>query len=272
MGGASADVSHYPLSDVTAELETAAEGGATIAGLAQLLRARAPELVVQIEADARQPELMGAWGLSANRDPSQPELAITHPAILSAIGILAGGVDMGGEAVHAGLMHTYGYLLSNLETPFGFKHERYTEGSIAKALGLEPHDLLSPSPPRGTLLSNLTEVVHQVTAPESGLAVDRFIEHAPASDLTIQTDLVAFPNPDEVKGTHLLIYSLRLGEAPRRRITAFPAEPWVRGKLIDRAKNASGRDDTPIRLRYNARLPDGGGLTFVGSISFGSGV
>jgi hypothetical protein len=193
----------------------------------------------------------------------------THPAIRDAIGQLA-GVDMTGDAVHAGLMHTYGYLLSNLETPFGFKRERYTSGSIATGLALEPRDLLSPWPSEGTLLSNLSAIAGDIAASRSDFARDRFVEHAPAHELTLQTDLVAFPNADEIKGTHLLVYSLQHGTAPQQLITAFPVEPWARGKLLKRAKKAADRSDLPIRLRYNARLPDIDPEQLVGTLKFES--
>src|SRR6185312_10106073 len=65
--------------------------------------------------------LLSLWGRSRNVDEFV-EQAIVHPAILRVIGQLT-GVPMRGRIVHAGLEHTYGYLFSLIETPFGYKRE-----------------------------------------------------------------------------------------------------------------------------------------------------
>ena len=61
--------------------------------------------------------LLALWGRSVNADENTGE-TIVHPAILAAIGALA-GVPMRGRFVQAGLQHTYGYLFSLIDTPYG---------------------------------------------------------------------------------------------------------------------------------------------------------
>ena len=61
---------------------------------------------------------------------------------------------MTGRAVHSGHMHTYGYLLTNLRTPFGFKRTRWTSSTIGLGLGLGGAD--APARTRATARSSPT--------------------------------------------------------------------------------------------------------------------
>src|SRR5262249_2770464 len=79
---------------------------------------------------------------------------IVHPEILRAIGELA-GVRMRSPVVHAGLQHTYGYLFSLIETPYGAKRDRWVTTDLETGFGLEL-SLLGEKPHDGTLLANLT--------------------------------------------------------------------------------------------------------------------
>ncbi len=56
---------------------------------------------------------------------------------------------------HAGILHTYGYLFSNLCTKHGFKRERWTEDILESGFGL-PSGILGPHPAKGSLFSNVT--------------------------------------------------------------------------------------------------------------------
>jgi hypothetical protein len=64
--------------------------------------------------------------------------------------------------VHAGLEHTYGYLFSNLLTPYGYKRARWVQPDIETGLGL-PTGSLSPTPTegQGTFLGNITSLAIQ---------------------------------------------------------------------------------------------------------------
>ena len=58
----------------------------------------------------------------------------------------------------AALNHTYGYLFSEVPTPYGYKRARFVKGIIEKGFGL-PVGLFSGIPQKGTLLSNLTKFI-----------------------------------------------------------------------------------------------------------------
>ena len=277
-------MSRLRLPTLTRRLGELIDGGKGAAALAQELSAVAPELASQIEADGGEAELLARWGQSSRCDASAPATPTVRPEILDAIGLLAGGVDMSGQTVHAGLMHTYGYLLSNLKTPFGFKRERYTKAEIARGLGLRPLGLLSAYPPRGTLLSNLTGVSDAVAGEVeaagavAGFVADNFrrfriLEQVRWLDgneftesLVLQTDLLELIGCRESKHSHLLVYSILRGEA-RSLVTAFPVMHWVVGKLRKKCAKKAGDDRAPIKLRYNACLENFGGRELRGQIS-----
>ena len=269
-----------PLPSLTRELIALADAGAGASELASSLREKAPGLAAQIERDGADPGLLDLWGRSSNCDASSPDTPTVRQAVLDAIGLLAGSVDMSGETVHAGLMHTYGYLLSNLKTPFGFKRERYTQTTIARGLGLKPMGLLSPRPSRGTLLSNLSELAGAIalgSTPGGALSgfdlrefpLRRITERAELADggeLLLQTDLVAFHEGTTGDYSHLLVYSLRHGDDRQRLISAFPVKHWAARRLRKRCAKVEGNPSAPIKLRYNARVPGLGETEFAGRV------
>src|SRR5262245_13206806 len=108
------------LAGAAAEMIAAARAGEPIV---PLLRRRCPEVLRQIVADARHPGLFSHWGRSANFDENAQSV-IVDPAIVRAVGETA-GVPARGRFVHAGLLHTYGYLFSLIETPYGAKRDRW---------------------------------------------------------------------------------------------------------------------------------------------------
>jgi hypothetical protein len=117
-----------------------------------------PGFLKQIEADARRPELLSLWGLSRNIDESHliDRQKTVPPSLLEFFNsILKVPFDASYEIGHAGLTHTYGYLFSTLETPYGFKRARYVRGEIEAGFGL-PAGLLGGRHPEGSLLLNLT--------------------------------------------------------------------------------------------------------------------
>ena len=107
----------------------------------------------QIRRVRQQRSLLPLWGTSRNSDENAGG-QIVHPAVLEVIGRVA-GVEMSGDAVHAGLQHTYGYLFSLIETPYGFKRQRWIETGLERGLGLDA-SVFSPAPRQGDLLANLT--------------------------------------------------------------------------------------------------------------------
>ena len=155
--------------------------------------------------------------------------------VLDALGI-PHAIDGGVKHVPAGLMHTYGYLFSQLQTAFGLKGKRWVESRVDERLGL-PAGLFSPFTPRGEFLTNLTTVLSILLA------------NPPASTIGTLSETVTWRLPDgssrtSVVGTHLirlaeladyqttdvalLVYEVTTGGPPvgagkqRRFVTAFP--------------------------------------------------
>jgi len=136
-------------------LATAKNGRIGIRAFQSLL----PDLARQIRQDADSPWLK-TWGLSLNFDEYE-SARIVDPKLLNVIGRIAQHPIREGQAYHAGLMHTYGYLLSNLKTRFGYKRKRWLDGNIEQSLKLKP-GVLSASPEQGTLLQNISYLMSQI--------------------------------------------------------------------------------------------------------------
>ncbi|MGC3970942.1 MAG: hypothetical protein QM775_27505 [Pirellulales bacterium] len=86
---------------------------------AAVLRKRCPHVYRQMTSDAHRAAMFSLWGRSVNFDEHAGQ-TIVDPAIVEVVGELA-GKSMRGEVVHAGLLHTYGYLFSVIDTPYGAK-------------------------------------------------------------------------------------------------------------------------------------------------------
>jgi hypothetical protein len=263
------------LQDAAQAMIAAAEKGQSVAGV---LEKRCPHIHRQILQDRHYPGLLSLWGRSVNRDENTGQI-IVHPAILQAIGELA-GVPMRGLVVHAGLQHTYGYLFSLIDTPYGAKRDRWLSTHLERGFGLDL-SLLSDRPREGTLLANLTwflgQLVYrdrprslrrleqnaQAPAPElidydyARLSVCRVVEQVVvpgkrSREVALLTDLVPFPHPPadwEAENT-LLAYSVQNGaRSPLKLVTAFPVRP----DAVREIKAAVPLQGTvEVRLRYNA--------------------
>ena len=272
------------LQDAARAMTAAADAGRPVL---PVLEQRAPAVYRQVVRDGNTPGLLGFWGRSLNVDEFAGQ-TIVHPAILHAIGELA-GVRIRGRVVHAGLQHTYGYLFSLIETPFGAKRDRWVSTAMERGFGIEA-SLLGEAPAQGTLLANLTGFLARIAfrddlpllrraaklrpaiAPElaafdvTRLSVCRIVEEAtlPARTVQLITDLVPYPQPpaDPEAESTLLIYSVRLGvRGPTRLVTAFPMRPAAVQKLKDAVPEVG---DVDLRPRYNAYVPGFTGRTHVG--------
>lgn len=105
-----------------------------------MLFEKIPSLHKQIVESGRCKSLLELWGQSRNVDDNTGE-RIVDDVILKMIGELT-GVSMIHPVVHAGIEHTYGYLLSNVETPYGKKRERWTDELLEAAWGCRCRHLL----------------------------------------------------------------------------------------------------------------------------------
>jgi hypothetical protein len=255
-----------------------------------VLRKKCPHIYQQIRQLRACHPLLTLWGRSDNVDDNA-RLPIVHPAILQAIGELA-GVPMRGRIVHAGLEHTYGYLFSLIETPYGYKRDRWTQSTIEDGFDIrEP--TLRDHPTAGTLLTNLTWFVGHIAFrdrprelgrlrrmsrdvssvveqyPYSSLEVCRIVEEVTGfgvaekcRTLQLQTDLIRFPRPpvESERDNHLLVYSALNERADSARlITVFPVTQDVVEELTARAKQGEAQVKG---LPYNAYVRQLSGRTF----------
>lgn len=260
--------------------------------LTPLLRTLCPQIHRQIEEDGNRPPMLARWGRCANVDENTGTL-IVAPPILQAIGEIA-GVPMKGRFVHAGLQHTYGYLFSLIETPYGKKRDRWLSTDLERSFGL-PLSLLGPFPRRGTLLANATwffghialrddpaslaalksladyVAPHLVRFDFKRLSIRRIIEQAthpekPAQRVAIHTDLVPYPQMPTNRDAedHLLVYSVRNGASSLKLITAFS----VTSSVVRDLEESVQPGEVEVRLRYNAYVPGLYGKTMLGKRSF----
>jgi hypothetical protein len=276
----------HQLSNASQAMIAAAEKGRPVI---PVLAKLCPHIRRQIVEDGKFPGLLSLWGRSINVDENAGQI-IVHPAILRAIGELA-GVPMGGRVVHAGLQHTYGYLFSLIDTPYGAKRERWVTTDWERGFGIDL-SLLGDRPRKGTLLANLTWFLRQIVyrnessirrklernaravAPAlvdfdyARLSVCRVTEQVLLGknrrQVSLITDLVAYPRPpaDPEADSTVLVYSVRNGaRSPIKLITGFPIRPRVRQELL--APVRAGQK-VPVRLRYNAYVSGFYGRTVTG--------
>jgi len=245
-------------------------------------------LFQRIELDIKNNSWRELWGRSLNYDELAKE-TIVDATVLDRLSSHLKTSPRNERVIHAGLEHTYGYLFSTLQTPYGYKRARWVRPDIEDGFAL-PRGTLSPLPSRGSLLSNLSYFIGRIAlwndSAEQKLSLqklegivdpvlarypwktlklirleERFENHGgdpserTAAIITLRTDLVKLPRVDETRtsagNTHLLIYSI---EDPRqnpshRLITAFPVNQAFVDRTLDAGRN---QPNEPIVIRYNA--------------------
>lgn len=142
----------------------------------------------------------------------------------------------------AGLMHTYGYLFSQLQTAYGLKGKRWLESRLDERLGL-PAGVFSPLAPEGEFAANVTSALLQLIGAPAKVAraarlkpsakplgrVEQRVTWRKPNGKTIEasvfTHLVELaPLKDRKPGdSHLLIYSVRR-DGRHQLTTAFPVD------------------------------------------------
>ncbi len=257
---------------VSLELLDAIRDGIPVPGL---LKKRCRSTVRQIQTDAACPELLALWGQSINVDEHVGKTIVPREVIttIEALACLSGR-QRRDNVVHAGLEHAYGYLFSSLETPFGFKRDRWVKPDIEDGL-LIHEPTLRPQPVEGTLLSNLTYFLGRIAFTrrprelailrKHGGNVSRVVTGYPYRRLSvvrvtetvrmgrpttiqINTDFVAFGQPSPAGNSFLLVYSIQdTRQAYGQLITAFPVSTeFVREALVDQT-----RSRVRVQTHYN---------------------
>ncbi len=264
------------LPTLTKQLSTLAQDNLlTLSKLRQTLKASRPSLERQIAEDAKHPERFLAWGTSTNIDAGA-QTSTVHPNLLRLLCEWTGRpFDPETETTNAGLLHTYGYLLSNLKTSFGYKRARWCKGNLERGLEL-PKSYLSPNPKTGTLLGNLTDLCTIVFAdyldrkrPEgtvfdpsrfTGSTLTETIQDVP---VTLVTRIVNFSKANDDAAA--LFYGAKI-EDKFEFITLFPVSSWMIGKI----RKSAGKAEAKIKTRYNAMIPELGTAAHPGKVSLES--
>ena len=221
------------------DLEAASALIARGARVEETLAQRMPYLLPQIAADRAAGEF-DRWAQSTVLDENTGTPVL--PRELCETLHACAGLPSSWPVGNAGVLHVYGYLLSTVPTPYGFKRDRWTEGSVAAALGRDSTYFLPWSTHPGTLLRRVTEAVlpaliEDLPGPDTVLRFDEIVD--PAQGAIFRTAVVSNRGNDH----SALIYGVGHGSAIRV-VTAFPvAQPtdtWL----------AALRSEPP-RPRYN---------------------
>ena len=246
--------------------------------LAKMLEQSDPSLLAQIKNDANDPVLLSLWGQSLNFD-SGAKKKIIEDNILSELQNFF-NLKSDNYVVHAGITHTYGYLFSNLDTPYGYKRKRWIDPEVNRAFNFFELSL-SPETKEGTLLSNLTYFAGKIAfqSDSSKSALERIVNVSPEikkfdykkiklkvleekietpADMKkiIRTHFVHFQALSEPKQNEfLLIYSiLDLTTHTEQLITVFPINKDSYLKTTDPLLMGA---DRPILSKYNMHLSIG---------------
>jgi len=246
----------------------------------------APQFLKKIETEAKlhqgPEEYKSLWGNSLNYDENAKSIIIKNQ-VIDLILKKAGVRKRNGRIVHAGFEHTYGYLLSNLSTPYGYKRARWVKGDIETGFGM-PQGLMGPTPSTDGLFSNVTYFAGSIAfrnEPETlklitkGLGVSPFLRsfnfatlkptrlsetiilNGPSGPsgrtVTLRTDLVPFTGPTGANA-EVLIYSIKDSSMPHPYlISMFPVAKSFREAVLNPKNLGVGK---PVITRYNAFISD----------------
>lgn len=279
--------SEIELAKLTRELIHACQS--SVPSAVRLLNRTMPSIKRQVTTDALRGGPLSFWGRSRNHDEFADARIVPAPILQLLATFL--GKDLSLETPHAGIQHCYGYLFSNLETPYGFKRSRWIETGIEESFGLSL-DTLGPDPQQGTLLANATYFTGMIAFrgnSDASSRLRRLLKMKVAQDLTggaflkcphfrlseqvrcdyrsvkqtwtLQTDVVQATNDFAV-----LAYSVKNHKSNRHElITLFPVDPNTAETIKERGQL---QHDGEIRPRYNAYVPALQGRVFSGRIAF----
>jgi hypothetical protein len=231
-----------PTYETYAKLYDRLTSGATAAALEDVLPGLSANLKTASEVSA------SYWTDSTPYD----ELAKAYILPDSALDGLGIRHEISSGVVHvpAGMMHTYGYLFSQLKTAYGLKGKRWIESRVDERLGL-PATTFSPLPPQGEFASNVTAALMRLLGEKTNLPhavklrpsakVIGLVEQrvtwktaeGRAESASVFTHLVELKELPgfETADAYLLIYSVVRG-GKRRLVTAFPIEKGFAASIM----------------------------------------
>lgn len=178
----------------------------------------------QLARDGADRRLLDRWWRSTVIDENTDQPVIARETFRWIEQFDKSARGMGWPVSNAGLLHTYGYLMSTAWTPYGWKGDRYFDGTLAALLGVDLDDL-TPWARHGTVLANLT------------VALDRLMASSRPDYLVVETGRFAMASGDVVRGRlrtriyprnhtlseRLLVYTVAFSDTGTERyITSFP--------------------------------------------------
>ncbi len=243
-----------------------------------------PSLNKQLAKDSTSLGFLNLWGQAKNFDDNAKAIIVNSKMVDCLADKLkiknATEIQDSFEIVHAGLQHTYAYLFSNLETPYGYKRLRWTTDDIQDGLNL-PTDTLRPTTKNGSFLTHVTYVFSKlafqqdtklfkkleteglknkslskelIKLDQAAFSIQNLNEAIPNKNITLHTTFVKFKSENmSSKNTHLLIYWYENKlENKKYLITGFPVEASFVEQAFETKKLGQ---DQPIKTRYNAWIP-----------------
>lgn len=230
----------------------------------------------QLEQIKNDQSLISMWGLSQNFDSGAKQIILNEKII----GDLQArfNIKNDNQVVHAGIMHTYGYLFSTLNTPYGFKRWRWTIPTFTEGMGLKDKSI-SPHPKAGTLLSNLTYFAGKIAFKSKSrideleqlknvsneiknfsyqnlevVTLEEQVTNSKQFNFMFKTNFVKILHKvtknHQDENDYLLIYSIVEPETKNEKlITVFPIKKDAYLKATDELLLGT---DRPIFVRYNA--------------------
>lgn len=232
--------------------------------LEEALKKYYPPLWNQISQDKKDPYVFLFWGNSKTTENNKP---IVNEEIRTDLFSIF-QQNYAESYANAGLMHTYGYLFSTLETPYGYKRERWLINELNQLLKLE-HNQLSVKTDRGTLLANVTYFAGKLAFEETqdlelikNVADEiKSIDYSKLMKLTIIEENKNFKfktviinlGADTSKNSHLLIYSYydkQLGKD--QLITMYP----ISNESFNSYRILKPELNTDFKMRHNLFLDE----------------
>ena len=207
------------------------------------------------------------WSSSVNFDEMM-RAEILDKTVLKNLGI---PFEEKGERifVSAGIMHSYGYLFSQLQTKFGLKGKRWIESRIDERIGLKA-ETFSPFAKK-EFLSQLTVALDRLLAGRNltskilGSLEESIVWQKPDGRIvkgavrTTLAKLKILPDLD-TKDVYLLVYQVKIDDSRWKYVTAFPVEQGF-ASGVEGVKASRGVEFKP---RYNLYIdPEWKVITYV---------
>lgn len=249
------------LARARADLDAAPLGGGDRFAAVRALERRMPGFSRRFEK-AHHPELLACWAHSSPID-ANAHGEILPEATRARLGMTTAYLSETRPFVHAGLMHSYGYLFSTLQTPYGLKGKRWVESRIDERLGLAAGTLAPVPVEGGEFLHNLTWLLYHLTGdweaippalqgriageispslgrkedfPRPEGVVEEKVAYENGEHLVVRTHFFPLaPLADyETRDASLLVYSVVYpGSEIPRLVTAFPVDAGFVARVLD---------------------------------------